>query len=60
MTCAALCRYAAPLYVDLKKTVITRAPNVEPEIEEEHYPKIFIGEVRAQLHCKCGHQKKAA
>lgn len=47
MSCATVCRYAAPLYVDLKKTVITRVPNVEPEIEEEQYPKIFIGEVCA-------------
>ncbi len=46
--CAAvLCRYAAPLYIDIKKTVITRVPNGEAETEEESYPKIFIGEVSA-------------
>lgn len=42
-----LCRYAAPLYIDIKKVVITRVPNGEAEVEEENYPKIFIGEVSA-------------
>jgi DNA-directed RNA polymerase II subunit RPB2 len=37
--------YAAPLYIDIKKTVITRQPTGEEEQEEEDYPKIFIGEV---------------
>lgn len=43
-----LSRYAAPLYIDLKKVVVTRMPNGEVEEEEEEYPKIFIGEVSAQ------------
>lgn len=41
---ARLRRYAAPLYIDLKKTVVTHLPNGEDEEEEEEYPKIFIGE----------------
>ena len=41
---ARLRRYAAPLYIDLKKTVVTHLPNGETEEEEEEYPKIFIGE----------------
>ena len=47
------CRYAAPLYIDLKKTVVTHLPNGEDEEEEEEYPKIFIGEARAHAcpHC---------
>ncbi|KAK9918353.1 hypothetical protein WJX75_003429 [Coccomyxa subellipsoidea] len=41
--------YAAPLYIDIKKVVITRVPNGEAEVEEENYPKIFIGEVPIML-----------
>ena len=41
----ALVRYAAPLYVDIKKTIITRQPDGEEEEIEETYPKTFLGEV---------------
>jgi RNA polymerase beta subunit len=42
------CRYAAPLYVDIKKIVRTRLPEDEggdwtEDVEE--YPKVFVGEV---------------
>jgi hypothetical protein len=42
------CRYAAPLYVDIKKIVRTKLPEDEggdwtEDVEE--YPKVFIGEV---------------
>ena len=40
------CRYAAPLYVDIKKSIITRQPDGEEETVEEMYPKTFLGEVR--------------
>ena len=43
--CGALIRYAAPLYVDIKKTIITRQPDGEEEEIEETYPKTFLGEV---------------
>ena len=43
--CGALVRYAAPLYVDIKKTIITRQPDGEEEEIEETYPKTFLGEV---------------
>ena len=48
-------RYAAPLYVDIKKVVRTTAPGevggaVSEDIEE--YPKVFIGEVRFKP-CLC-------
>jgi len=45
------CRYAAPLYVDMVKTVITREQpgeeggEVEEDREDEVYQKIFLGEV---------------
>ena len=44
LTC---CRYAAPLYVDIKKIVRTKLPEDEggdwaEDVEE--YPKVFIGE----------------
>jgi hypothetical protein len=39
------CRYAAPLYVDIKKSIITRQPDGEEETVEEMYPKTFLGEV---------------
>ena len=39
------CRYAAPLYVDIKKTIITRQPDGEEEEIDEMYPKTFLGEV---------------
>ena len=39
-------RYAAPLYVDMTKSVKVRHANDEMEEEEkEEYKKIFIGEV---------------
>ena len=44
-SCGALVRYAAPLYVDIKKTIITRQPDGEEEEIEETYPKTFLGEV---------------
>ena len=47
-----VCRYAAPLYVDMKKTVITREQAEEGEAtreEEEEFPKVFIGEVHAHF-----------
>ena len=44
-SCGALIRYAAPLYVDIKKTIITRQPDGEEEEIEETYPKTFLGEV---------------
>lgn len=40
------CRYAAPLYVDIRKSIITRQPDGEEEEIEEMYPKTFLGEVR--------------
>ena len=39
------CRYAAPLYVDIKKSIITRQPDGEEEEIDEMYPKTFLGEV---------------
>ena len=42
-------RYAAPLYVDITKRVVTRALDAaeeEQQDELEEYPKVFIGEVR--------------
>ena len=39
-------RYAAPLYVDIKKSIITRQPDGEEEEIDEMYPKTFLGEVR--------------
>lgn len=52
------CRYAAPLYVDMNKTTITREQGEdgnEPqeEREEEEFPKVFIGEVRDFVMCTC-------
>ena len=49
-----LCRYAAPLYVDVTKTTISAATEDlgEPEqAETEEYSKIFIGEVTLCLLC---------
>jgi hypothetical protein len=43
-----LCRYAAPLYVDMKKTVRTKLPEDEGgdwSEDVDEYPKVFIGEV---------------
>ncbi|CAK0786330.1 DNA-dependent RNA polymerase II [Coccomyxa viridis] len=44
--------YAAPLYVDIKKTIITRQPDGEEEEIEETYPKTFLGEVPIMLRSK--------
>ena len=48
--CTGGCRYAAPLYVDITKRVVTRAPDAaeqeQQQDELEEYPKVFIGEVR--------------
>ncbi|KAK9837485.1 hypothetical protein WJX81_006043 [Elliptochloris bilobata] len=44
--------YAAPLYVDITKRVITRAPDAaedEQQDELEEYPKVFIGEIPVML-----------
>ena len=45
-------RYAAPLYIDMSKTVITRHPADEDggpgggeEREQEDFAKVFVGEV---------------
>lgn len=49
------CRYAAPLYVDITKRVVTRAPEAaeeEQQDELEEYPKVFIGEVRLKGCCR--------
>ena len=49
------CRYAAPLYIDMRKTVITRTPAdeeggpVEEQEEEERFEKVFVGEVSQYL-----------
>ena len=45
-------RYAAPLYVDITRRVVTRAADAaedEQQDELEEYPKVFIGEVCAAL-----------
>lgn len=46
-----MCRYSAPLYVDLTKTVTTvpESPDEEPEVEQEELPKVFIGKVPIML-----------
>lgn len=59
------CRYAAPLYVDITKRMVTRAPDAaeqeQQQDELEEYPKVFIGEVRlyhlvtASLLCRVCH-----
>lgn len=41
--------YAAPLYVDLEKKVVTKGPEGEPREEEvTKYEKIFLGDVSAR------------
>lgn len=40
--------YAAPLYVDLEKTVVTKRPDGTREEEVEAFDKTFLGEVCAQ------------
>ena len=42
-TIVVCCRYAAPLYVDIKKSIITRQPDGEEEEIDEMYPKTFLG-----------------
>ena len=63
--CGSLVRYAAPLYVDIKKTIITRQPDGEEEEIEETYPKTFLGEVgtlpvRTQFLLSIGLSSKAS
>lgn len=41
--------YSAPLYVDVKKTIITSTDNEEEQIEEEIYEKLFVGRIPIML-----------
>eukprot|EP00884_Botryococcus_braunii_P011399 jgi/Botrbrau1/2025/Bobra.0047s0009.1 len=41
--------YAAPLYVDMSKSVVVQTPEGEVEEEKQDYEKIFIGEVPIML-----------
>ena len=38
--------YSAPLYVDVKKTELSRNEDGQPEAKVQTYPKVFIGKVR--------------
>lgn len=38
--------YSAPMYIDLKKTEVTRAEDGSLEEREERYDKIFLCKVR--------------
>ncbi|KAL6757113.1 RNA polymerase II second largest subunit [Haematococcus lacustris] len=42
--------YSAPMYIDLKKTEVTKTPGEdEPRVEEEDYEKVFLAKVPIML-----------
>lgn len=43
--------YSAPLYVDVRKTELSRNEDGQPEAKVQMYPKVFIGKVRQREDC---------
>ena len=51
----AVCRYAAPVYCDIKHIVnVTEEDGTKTEESMVKHDKIFLGEVSESIHCAVG------